>query len=160
MHPLKAKVHLGFDINHSIPSRIFLTDGKGDKRPFVSKILSPVQTGIMNRYYQCHKDFDLWQAEGKHYVCRIKRKTHKTVIKAYHLIARSPYGLMVQILSGLIAYLLIAIYCHRNYNEKVSIKRVREVRVRIKNEAYYFNFGDLTQNNFKEQRKDHAYAKT
>ena len=234
----KAKVHLGFDINHSIPSKIFLTDGKGDERPFVSKILSPGQTGIMDRYYQCHKDFDLWQTEGRHYVCRIKRKTHKTIIKAYpvkpesivfydaivllgtpnlnqtekpvrlvgyhvdgkeywvatdrhditaedvayiyklrwnieiffgwwkrhlkvyHLIARSPYGLMVQILSGLITYLLIAIYCHRNYNEKVSIKRVRELRIKIKNEACYFNFGDLTQNNFKEQRKDHAYAKT
>ena len=25
----KAKAHLGFDINHSIPSKIFLTDGKG-----------------------------------------------------------------------------------------------------------------------------------
>ena len=37
----KAKAHLGFDINHSIPSKIFLTDGKGDEHPFVSKILSP-----------------------------------------------------------------------------------------------------------------------
>ena len=35
----------------------------------------------MDRYYQCHKDFDLWQTEGKHFVCRIKRKTHKTVIE-------------------------------------------------------------------------------
>ena len=32
----KAKVHLGFDINHSIASKIFLTDGKGDERSFVS----------------------------------------------------------------------------------------------------------------------------
>jgi len=32
--------------------KIFLTDGKGDERPFVSRILSPGQTGVMDRYYQ------------------------------------------------------------------------------------------------------------
>ena len=234
----KAKVHLGFDINQSIPSRIFLTDGKGDERPFVSKILSCGQTGIMDRYYQCHKNFDSYQAEGKHFVCRIKRKTTKTVIKAnsvkpdsivfydaivllgtpkvnqtekpvrvvayrtqgkeywvatdrydltaeeiasvyklrwnieiffgwwkrhlkvYHLIARTQYGLMVQMLAGLITYLLLTIYCHNNYNEKVSIKRVRELRIKIRNEAHNFDFNPLGTNSFKKQRKNHDYAKT
>ena len=196
------------------------------------------QTGIMDRYYQCHKDFDLWQTEGKHFVCRIKKTTNKTVIethpvssgslvfydatvllgtphvnqtkkpvrlvgyrvdgkkywvatdryditaeevaciyklrwdieiffgwwkrhlKVYHLIARSQYGLMVQILAGLITYLLIAIYCHNNFKEKVSIKRVRELRIKIKNEIRKFDFDPSTKNNFKEQRKIHAYAKT
>jgi len=236
----KAKVHLGFDINHSIPAKIFLTDGKGDERPFVSKILSPGQTGVMDRYYQCHKDFDLWQTEEKHFVCRIKRKTHKTVIdsnpvnpdslvfydatvllgtprvnqtqkpvrlvgyrvegkeywvatdryditaeevayiyklrwdieiffgwwkrhlKVYHLIARSHYGLMVQILAGLITYLLLAIYCHNNFREKVSLKRVRELRIKINNEARNLDldFGSFTQHNFKEQTKNYNYANT
>ena len=50
----------------------------------------------------------------------------KRHLKVYHLIARSEYGLMVQILSGLITYLLLAIYCREQHNEKVSIKRVRE----------------------------------
>lgn len=209
----KAKTHIGFDINRSIPAKIFLTNGKGDERPFVSQILAPGQTGIMDRYYQRHKSFDLWQAEGKHFVCRIKENTNKTVLRAndiksgsivfydavvllgtpglnqtekelrlvgyrvgkkeywvatdrhdlsaeevamvyklrwnieiffgwwkrhlkvYHLIARSPHGLMVQILAGLITYLLLAIYCHEQHNEKVSIKRVRELRIKIKNEA-------------------------
>ncbi len=36
----------------------------------------------------------------------------KRHLKVYHLIARSPHGLMVQILAGLITYLLLAIYCH------------------------------------------------
>ncbi len=27
----KAKVHLGFNINQSIPTKIFFTDGKGDE---------------------------------------------------------------------------------------------------------------------------------
>ncbi|MFH1147105.1 MAG: transposase, partial [Pseudomonadota bacterium] len=78
----KAKIHLGFDINRSIPRKIFLTNGKGDERPFVSKILSPGQTGVMDRYYQCHKSFDVWHREEKHYVSRIKANTTKTLIKA------------------------------------------------------------------------------
>ena len=209
----KAKAHLGFDINHGIPRKIFLTDGKGDERPFVSQILLPGQTGIMDRYYQCHKNFDQWQEEEKHFVCRIKAKTTKTLItsydinpdsiifydalvllgtpgvnqtkkpvrvvgykvnnvnywiatdrfdltaeqiamayklrwviesffawwkrhlRVYHLIARSPYGLMVQILSGLITYILLAIYCHEEHGEKVSIRRVRQLRIQILNET-------------------------
>jgi hypothetical protein len=38
-------------------------------------------------------------------------------------------------LGGLITYLLLAIYCHNEYKEKVSIKRVRELRTKIRNEA-------------------------
>jgi hypothetical protein len=209
----KAKVHVGFDLNHSIPSRIFLTEGKGDERPFAPKIIAPGQTGVMDRYYQCHKMFDLLQTEGKHFVCRIKASTTikilrpldvqpgsivfydaivllgtpnvtrtekelrlvgyrvdgknywiatdrfdlsaeqiakiyrlrwnievffgwwKRHLKVYHLIARRPYGLMVQILAGLITYLLLAIYCREEHHEKVSIKRIRQLRIQIRNEA-------------------------
>ena len=53
----------------------------------------------------------------------------KRRLRVYHLIARSEYGLMVQILAGLITYLLLAIYCRENFNEKVSIKRVRQLRI-------------------------------
>lgn len=59
----------------------------------------------------------------------------KRHLKVYHLIARSPYGLLMQILSGLITYLLLAIYCHEEHGERVSIKRVRELRNTIRNEA-------------------------
>jgi hypothetical protein len=58
----------------------------------------------------------------------------KRHLKVYHLIARSEYGLMVQILAGLITYLLLAIYCREQHNEKVSIKRVRQLRIKIQNE--------------------------
>ena len=208
----KAIAHCGFDINHGIPTKIFLTDGNGGERPFVSRILSKGQTGVMDRGYQSHNAFDLLQEEGKHFVCRIKTKTVKTIIekydvksgshvfydakvllgtpnqsqtektvkvvgykisgvkyfvatdrkdltaeqiasiyklrwtiesffkwwkehlKVYHMIARSEYGLMVQILGGLITYLLLAIYCQEEFNEKISIKRVRELRTKILNE--------------------------
>ena len=39
----------------------------------------------------------------------------KRHLRVYHLIARSEYGLMVQILAGFITYLLLAIHCHENY---------------------------------------------
>ena len=213
----KARVHLGFDLNRGIPRKIFLSDGKAGERPFVSVILSPGQTGVMDRGYQAHNRFDEWQKDQKHFVCRIKAKTKKKLIKengvntdskvfydaivllgtpgtnqtkeplrvvgfkvdgvkywiatdrydltaeqiafiyklrwdiekffawwkrhlrVYHLIARSEYGLMVQILSGLITYLLLAIYCHEKHNERVSIKRVRELRIKIQNETRMIN---------------------
>ena len=49
----------------------------------------------------------------------------KRHLRVYHLIARSRYGLMVQIMAGLITYLLLAIHCHTNHGEPVSIKRVQ-----------------------------------
>lgn len=59
----------------------------------------------------------------------------KRHLKVYHLIARSRYGLMVQLLGGLITYLLLAIYCRQQHNEPVSISRVRELRHQIANEV-------------------------
>ncbi len=236
----KAKGHFGFNINAGIPSRVFLTDGNGGERPFVNRILSKGQTGVMDRGYQCHNDFDSLQEEGKSFVCRIKVSTTKTVIeqhsvpaesyvfydalvhlgtegktktktpvrvvgytvegidyyvatdrhdlaaeqvasiyklrwtiesffqwwkqhlKVYHLIARSEHGLMVQILGGLITFLLMAIYCCENFNEKVSIKRVRELRTTILNELFNCqNMNDPHDNNFfKEQMGKRLDAKT
>lgn len=67
---------------------------------------------------------------------------------------------MVQILAGLITYLLLAIYCHNNFREKVSIKRVRELRIKINNEARNLDFGNFAHQNFKEQTKNYDYANT
>ena len=209
----KAKLHLGFNVNQGIPQKLFLTNGNASERPFVHQILEAGQTGIMDRGYQNHQNFDKLQEEQKHFVCRIKGNTVKTCLekydvepdsiifydakvllgqsvakqtqkplrlvgycvdgvkywvatdrfdltadeialiyklrweietffgwwkrhlRVYHLIARSKHGLMVQILSGLITYLLLAIYCHEEHGEQVSIKRVRELRIKIKNET-------------------------
>ena len=234
----KAKVHLGFDLNQAIPRKIYLTDGNGAERPFVSLILSDGQTGVMDRGYQSHKRFDQWQRDGKLYMCRVKASTKKTIIKqnaidpdsivffdaivvlgatevnqtqtplrlvgyevdrikywiatnrydltaeqvatayklrwdienffawwkrhlkVYHLIARSEHGLMVQILAGLITYLLLAIYCHRQFNERVSIKRVRQLRIKIQNELRAGIFGKPSDTNLKEQKLQNVNAST
>ncbi len=84
-------------------------------------------------------------------------KWWKQHLKVYHLIARSEYGLMVQILGGLITYLLMTIYCRKQFNENVSIKRIRELRTIILNElfgSHHRQSDDKTI--FKEQKNSHA----
>ena len=60
----KAKIHLGFDLNHAIPSKIFFTDGKGAERLFVQPIISIGQTVVADRGYQEHALFDALQLLG------------------------------------------------------------------------------------------------
>lgn len=83
----------------------------------------------------------------------------KRHLRVYHLIAQSEYGLMVQILGGLITYLLLAIYCHKNHNEPVSIKRVRELRNQIQNELRN-SYGSTDSIVFKEQKRYRSHAKS
>ena len=84
----------------------------------------------------------------------------KRHLKVYHLIARSEHGLMVQILAGLITYLLLAIYCHREFNERVSIKRVRQLRIKIQNELRAGMYEKPPDSNFKEQQLREVNART
>ena len=232
----KAKIHLGFDLNRSVPRKIYLSEGKAGERPFAIEILSRGQTGVMDRGYQCHKNFDLWQDQNKYFLCRIQDKTARTIIRedkvapksmfffdglvllgirgknmsekpvrlvgykiagktywiatnrfdlsadqiatiyklrweiekffawwkrhlrVYHLIARSPYGLMVQILGGLITYLLLAIYCQEQYQEKVSIGRVRQLRTKIQTEARSIDNLDSEIPHVKEHMKNQLHA--
>ncbi len=77
----KAKIHLGFDLNHGIPSKIHFTNGKEAERPFVDPIISAGQTVVADRGYQKHALFDHLQAQGKHFVIRIRANTTKTIIK-------------------------------------------------------------------------------
>ncbi len=84
----------------------------------------------------------------------------KRHLKVYHLIARSEHGLMVQILAGLITYLLLAIYCYEQHNEKVSIKRVRQLRIKIQNELRSSCCNAENISDVKEQNVCHSYAKT
>jgi hypothetical protein len=83
----------------------------------------------------------------------------KRHLKGYHLIARSQYGLTVQIFGGLITYLLLAIYCHNSHGERVSIKRLRQLRIQIQNELR--DSGSSPEPHFfKEQQHSRLHAKT
>ena len=66
---------------------------------------------------------------------------------------------MVQILAGLITYLLLAIYCREQHNEKVSIKRVRELRIKIQNEIRIAT-SNIVKTNFENYGISSCYAKT
>lgn len=210
----KAKVHLGFDLNRGIPRKLYLTEGKGGERPFVSCILESGQTGVVDRGYQDHSRFDEWIDEKKHFVARLKNNTRwevleelpfdknrkmfffakvqlgdenhrmqhpvylvgfrvgkkifwiatdradltaaeiafiyslrweieklfswwKRHLKVYHLISRNRHGMLLQLLSGLITYLLLVLYCYQLYGEKPSIRHLRELRRRIRKETGY-----------------------
>jgi hypothetical protein len=63
---------------------------------------------------------------------------------------------MVQILGGLITYLLMAIYCRQQFNETVSIKRIRELRITILNELYENQQAEPDKKNLKEQQRSYA----
>jgi len=54
----KEKLHFGLDLDRGIPHKLFLTEGKGAERPFVSKIIEPGQTAVLDRGYQAHHLFD------------------------------------------------------------------------------------------------------
>jgi hypothetical protein len=233
----KAKGHFGFDLNHGIPSAVYLTTGNGAERPFVSQILSRGQTGVIDRGYQSHKGFDDLQREEKSFVCRIKNNTKRNIIeeypvnpdsfifydalvllgtsgrnqtekpvrvigyrvgntkyfvatdrqdltaeqiafiyrlrwdiekffqwwkkhlKVYRLTVRSEYGVMVRILAGLITYLLMVIYCRKNFDKPVSVARIRHLRIMIRNELRQ-NFYEILLCLFVKELVENFYAKT
>lgn len=59
----------------------------------------------------------------------------KKHLKVYHLISRNEHGVLLQLLSGLLTYLLLVIYFHKRYGERPSLKRLRELRWDIRHEA-------------------------
>ncbi len=77
----------------------------------------------------------------------------KRHLAVYHILARSEYGLKVQIFAGLITYLLLAIYCHQQHGEKVSIKRVRELRYQIINESREVELSRTKKHGTKKSKK-------
>lgn len=59
----------------------------------------------------------------------------KRHLKVYHLICRNEHGVLLQLLAGLITYLLLVIYFHRRYGERPSLKRLRQLRWDIRHET-------------------------
>jgi len=61
----------------------------------------------------------------------------KSYMKVYWLITRSKHGMLLQLLSGLITYILFLLYCSNNFAEPPSIMRLRELRWIIRSEAVF-----------------------
>ncbi len=68
---------------------MFLIEGKSDERSFVHDIIKSGQTGVMDRGYQHHQNFDSLQIDRKHFVCRIKANTHQTCLESYPIASGS-----------------------------------------------------------------------
>jgi len=85
------------------------------------------------------------------------RKQHLNV---YHRLARSSYGMMVQLLAGLITYLLLVLYCHDEFKEKVSIRRVRQLRNSLREDARRPDFDPFFFNSWFSTHLNHTKAKT
>ena len=84
----------------------------------------------------------------------------KKHLGVYHLIARSEHGLAVQMLAGLITYILLAIHCHEEHGERVSIKRVRQLRIKIENELRESENIAISSATIQDLERDKALAKT
>lgn len=82
----------------------------------------------------------------------------KRHLKVYHLISRSRHGLMIQMLAGLITYILLAMYCQEQYGEPVSIYRVRQLRNQILNESRMSPFSSQTVPRQGNHPSDALYA--
>jgi hypothetical protein len=54
----------------------------------------------MDRNYQCHRNFDLWQEQGLQFVCRIRVGTIKTCLKVYDVPEGGPVFYDAQVLLG------------------------------------------------------------
>ncbi|MDO8671292.1 MAG: IS4 family transposase, partial [Dehalococcoidia bacterium] len=59
----------------------------------------------------------------------------KKHLDVYHLISRNPHGVLLQLLAGLVTYLLLLLYCQQGYGEPPSLQRLRQLRRQIRREA-------------------------
>lgn len=59
----------------------------------------------------------------------------KKQLNVYHLLSRNAHGVFLQLLAGLVTYLLLLLYCQQRYGERPSLRRLRELRRQIRREA-------------------------
>jgi len=161
----KARIHLGFNLNKALPSKIFFTNGKGAERPFAEKIISSGQTGVADRGYQKHSLFDSLQDEGKNFVIRTKSNTSKTMVQEYEVDSDGIVFYDAKVLLGSVQ------------NNNQTQNPVRLVGYRVNKTDYWVatNREDLTAEqinelrascsstdleNFKEQKYNTLHAKT
>jgi len=59
----------------------------------------------------------------------------KKHLKVYHLLSRNAHGVLLQLLAGLVTYLLLLLYFQQRYGERPSLRRLRQLRRQIRREA-------------------------
>lgn len=59
----------------------------------------------------------------------------KKHLDVYHLLSRNPHGVLLQLLAGLVTYLLLLLYCQQRYGEPPALRRLRQLRRQIRREA-------------------------
>ncbi len=120
-----AKVQLG-DENHRMKHPVYLVGYYVRKKIFWvaadrADLTAEEIAFIYSLRWEIEKLFSWW-------------KRH---LKVYHLISRDRHGMLLQLLAGLITYMLLVLYCYQLYGEKPSIQRLRELRRRIRRETGY-----------------------
>jgi hypothetical protein len=118
-----AKVQLG-DENHRMQHPVYLVGFRVGKKIFWvatdrADLTAAEIAFIYSLRWEIEKLFSWW-------------KRH---LKVYHLISRNRHGMLLQLLAGLVTYLLLVLYCYQLYGEKPSIRRLRELRRRIRRET-------------------------
>lgn len=83
-HSHAWRLHLGFDVDHHVPSQWEITDprnsGKSDEKSVLRRALAPGHTYVMDRWYA---QFTLWndvKSAGSSYVCRVRDNSAYDVI--------------------------------------------------------------------------------
>ena len=120
-----ARVQLG-DENHRVRHPVYLVGFRVGKKIFWvvtdrADLTAAEIAFIYSLRWEIEKLFGWW-------------KRH---LKVYHLISRNRHGMLLQLLAGLITYLLLVLYCYQLYGEKPSIRRLRELRRGIRRETGY-----------------------
>jgi len=59
----------------------------------------------------------------------------KKHLNVYHLLSRNRHGVLLQLLAGLVTYLLLLLYFQQRYGEPPSLRRLRQLRRQIRREA-------------------------
>lgn len=146
----RLKKNTKWELLQSLP---FVTGGKvfffgkvrlGDKNHQMQHAVYLVGFRVRRKVYWVATDRDDLYAEQIAFIYSLRWEIEKRFgwwkhhLKVYHLMSRNRNGVFLQLKAGLITYLLLVLYCYRLYGEKKpSIRRLRELRWRIRQETRY-----------------------
>ncbi len=92
---------------------------------------------IFSLRWQVETFFAWWKKHLKvyHLTCLCVARLPARSAQAGRQVSRNPHGVLVQLLSGLITYLLLVIYFHQRYGQRPCVKYLRQLRWDIRHET-------------------------